>query len=158
NTGRTPMPEERPPSKQAAASWRRSTTDSLLALAGVALATGIIEGAQLYPRLPSIMLTYLLMVIVLAGTRGSYTAILSALLASFSFDFFLTPPLYQFSFTNLEAEDLLDTWVFLIMAIIAGQLAAVLRRRAEQARHRERETLLLSQQAQALATMQERQR
>ncbi len=158
NTDRTPRPDEHPPSERARASWQRSVTDSLLALAGVALATGIIEGAQLYPRLPSIMLAYLLMVIVLAGTRGSYAAILSALLASLSVDFFLTPPLYQFSFTNLEADDLLDGWVFLIMAITAGQLTAVLRRRAEQARHRERETLLLSQQAQALATMQERQR
>jgi signal transduction histidine kinase len=158
NTGRRPRPDERPPSEQAEASWRRFVTDSLLALAGVALATGIIEGAQLYPRLPSVILTYLLMVIILAATRGSYAAILSAVLASFSFDFFLTAPLYQFSFTNLEADDLLDTWIFLIMAIIAGQLAAILRRRAEQARHRERETLLLSQQAQALATLQERQR
>ncbi|HZT98990.1 MAG TPA: sensor histidine kinase [Ktedonobacteraceae bacterium] len=158
NTDRTSRPDERPPSDQVGSSWRRSVTDTLLALAGVALATGIIEGAQLYPRLPSVMLTYLIMVIVLAGTRGSYAAILSALLASLSVDFFLTPPLYQFSFTNLEADDLLDTWVFLIMAIIAGQLAAILRRRAEQARHRERETLLLSQQAQALATLQERQR
>ncbi len=160
NTGRTPRTDERPPSEQAASSstWRRSVTDSLLALAGVALATGIINGAHLYPRLPSVMLTYLLMVIVVAGTRGSYAAILSALLASLSFDFFLTPPLYQLSFTNMEVDDLLDAWVFLIMAILAGQLAAILRRRAERARHRERETLLLSQQAQALATLQERQR
>jgi signal transduction histidine kinase len=121
------------------------------------LVTGLIATAHLYPRLASIVLIYLLLIIALASTRGPYAALLAAVLASLSFDFFLTPPLYQFTLTNLEADDLLDPWVFLAAAVIAGQVIAVLRRRAEQARRSEQEVRLLSQQAQELAAVQERQ-
>jgi signal transduction histidine kinase len=156
--GSTPKQGERVPPQQARPGWRRSASDSLLAIAGVALVTCVIATEHLYPRLPSIVLTYLLVIIALARTRGSYAAILAALLASFSFDFFFTPPLYQFSFADLSADDLLDPWVFLTTAIITGQLTAVLRRHAEQARRREHEIRLLSVQAQELAALQERQR
>ena len=57
-----------------------------------------------------------------------------------------------------ELEDLLDPLVFLVAAILIGSLTATLRRRAEQARSRERETRRLSEQAQELASLQERQR
>src|SRR5690348_15627629 len=137
-------------------SWWRSTNDSLLAIAGVALLTGVIMAAHLYQPIPSVTLVYLLVIIALASTRGRYAAILAALLTSFSFDFFFAPPLYTFGFTGLE--DLLDPLVFLVAAILTGSLTATLRRRAEQAKGRERETRLLSEQAQELASLQERQR
>jgi signal transduction histidine kinase len=136
--------------------WQRSTSDSLLAIVGVALVTGVIAAAHLYQRIPSVSLIYLLVIIALASARGRYAAILAALLASFSFDFFIAPPLYTFSYPRLE--DLLDPLVFLVAAILTGMLTATLRRRAEQARIRERETRLLSEQARELASLQERQR
>jgi signal transduction histidine kinase len=136
--------------------WQGYAIDSLLAIAGVALVTVVIAAAHLYPRIPSVSLTYLLVIIALASTRGYYAATLAALLASFSLDFFISPPLYTFGFTSLE--DLLDPLVFLAAAILTGSLTAVLRRRAEQARSREHETRLLSEQAQELASLQERQR
>lgn len=136
--------------------WRRYASDSLLAIAGVALLTGVIAAAHLYPRIPSVSLIYLLVIVALASTRGSYAAILAALLASFSFDFFIAPPLNTFGYTRLEDE--LDPLVFLVAAILTGSLTAALRRHAEQARSRERETRLLSEQAQELASFQERQR
>src|SRR6266516_707933 len=74
--------------------WRGYASDSLLAISGVALVTGVIAAAHLYPRIPSISLTYLLVIITLASARGRYAAILAALLASFSFYFFIAPPLY----------------------------------------------------------------
>jgi signal transduction histidine kinase len=143
---------------KAAPRWRRTVSDSLLAIAGVALVTGIMAVAQLYSRLPSIVLIYLLLIITMASLRGSYAALLTAVLASFSFDFFFTPPFYGFSFADLSADDLIDPWVFLATGIIASQLIVALRRRAEQATRREQETRLLSEQAQQLATFQERQR
>src|SRR5207248_10699860 len=91
---------------RAATGWSRAVTDSLLALVAVGVVSAFIATAHLYPRLPSIILTYLLTIIALASTRGRYTAILASLLASLFFDFFFTPPLYVFSFTNLEADDL----------------------------------------------------
>jgi signal transduction histidine kinase len=158
--GISPKQVERAPLRQARAAprWRRTACDSLLAIAGVALVTGIIAVVHLYPRLPSIVLIYLLVIIALACLRGSYAAVLAAVLASFSFDFFFTPPLYEFSLADLTADDLLDPWVFLATGIITSQLIVALQRRAERARHREQETRLLSEKAQQLAAFQERQR
>jgi signal transduction histidine kinase len=103
------------------------------------------------------MVIYLLVITALASTRGAYAAILAAVLSSFSFDFFFTPPLYEFVFTAPQADDLFDPWVFLTTAIVIGQLTAALQRHAKKARRRERETRLLSEQAQKLAALQERQ-
>jgi signal transduction histidine kinase len=136
--------------------WWRYASDSLLAIAGVSLLTGVIAAAHLYPRFPSSALTYPLVIVALASTRGQYAAILAALLASFFFNFFLAPSPNEFAFTELE--DPLDPVVFLATAIVTGQLTAALRRHAEQARRREREARLLSEHAQELAALQERQR
>jgi signal transduction histidine kinase len=136
--------------------WRRSTSDTLLAIAGVAMVTGVIAAAHLYQRIPSVSLLYLLVIIALASVRGLYAAILAALLASFAFDFYMAPPLYTFGYSRLE--DLLDPLVFLVAAILTGSMTATLRHRTEQARSSERETRLLSEQAQELASFQERQR
>lgn len=135
--------------------WRRYISDSLLAIGGVALVTGVIEIAHLYPSIPTIPFVYLLVVLALASTRGLYAAILASLLAFFAYLFFLVPPLYTFIIPRFE--DLLTLVIFLSTAIITGQLASALRRRAEQARSRERELRLLYEQAQELAALQERQ-
>jgi K+-sensing histidine kinase KdpD len=87
---------------------------------------------------------------------GWRRSISDTLLASFSFDFCIVPPLYTFGYSRLE--DLLDPLVFLVVAILIGSMAATLRHRTEQARSSERETRLLSEQAQELASFQERQR
>jgi signal transduction histidine kinase len=135
--------------------WKRSLSDSMLALGGVALVTSVIAVAQLYPRIPTILFDYLLVVLALASTRGLYAAILASLLAVLSSDFFFPPP---YTFVVDEDDVLLTLCIFLVAAIITGQLASVLRRRAEQARNRERELRLLYEQAQELAALQERQR
>jgi len=136
--------------------WRRYGSDSALAIAGVALVTSLIAVAQLYPRIPTISFVYLLAILALASTRGLYAASLASLLAVLAFDFFLVPPLY--TFVVFKFEDLLTLCVFLATAIITSQLASALRRRAEQAKSRERELRLLYEQAQELAALQERQR
>lgn len=136
--------------------WQHLAIDSALTVAAVALITTIIALAHLYPRLPSSLLTYLLVIIALASTRGHYAAILAALLSSFFFDIILVPPTDLFTVTELG--DLLNPLVFLATAIIAGQWTAALRRRVDQARRREHETRLFSQQTQELAALQERQR
>jgi signal transduction histidine kinase len=136
--------------------WRRYVSDSLLALGGVSLITSVIAVAYLYPRIPTIAFVYLLLVLALASTRGLYAAILTSLLAFLCFDFFFFPPPY--TFLVVKAEDLLTLVVFLTTAIITGQLASALRRRVEQGKSRERELRLLYEQAQELASLQERQR
>jgi len=149
--GRIPSPEGR-----AKPHWRRYVNDSLLALGGGVLVTSLIAAGHLYPRIPTISLVYLLVVVALASTRGLYAASLASLLAVLAFDYFLVPPLYTFVVSKFE--DLLTLSVFLATAVITSQLASAQRRSAEEARGRERETRLLYEQAQELAALQERQR
>jgi len=121
------------------------TIDSVLAIVGSLLITLIIYGFRLYPplypRIPNISLVYLLLVLALASTRGLYAAVLASIVAFLSFDFFLVPPLYTFTINKFD--EWLALFVFLMTAIITGQLAAALSRRAEQASRREHETRIL---------------
>src|SRR5437588_3096955 len=121
--------------------WRRYLIDSVLAIVGSLFITSIIYTFHLYPSIPNISLTYLLIVLALASTRGLYGAVLAALVAFFSFDFFLVPPFY--TFTIARPEEWIALFVFLTTAIITGQLAAAMRQRAEQASRQARETRIL---------------
>jgi len=123
------------------AGWKRYLGDSMLAIVGTLLVTGIIYAFHLYPRIPNISLVYLLVVLTLASTRGLYAAILASVVAFLSFDYFLVQPLYTFTIGKID--ELLALFVFLVTAIITGQLASALRQRAEQARRRENETRIL---------------
>ena len=122
-------------------SWKRYVTDALLAAIATLVLTGCIYIFRLYPRIPNISLLYLLLVLGLASKRGLYAAIISSVVAFFSFDYFLVNPLYTFSVGALE--EWLALFVFLVTAIITGQLASALRQRAEEATQRERETRAL---------------
>jgi two-component system sensor histidine kinase KdpD len=121
--------------------WQRYLLDSLLAIVGSLLVTGIIFAFQLYPRIPNISIVYLLVILGLASTRGSYAAILASLVAFLSFDFFIVPPFY--TFVIYRVEEWIALFVFLVTAILTGQLASALRGRAEAASRRERETRIL---------------
>src|SRR5437763_6671247 len=109
--------------------WQRYVLDSFLAVAGALAVTGIIYAYHLYPRIPNISIVYLLVVLALATTRGRYAAILAAVVAFLSFDFFIVPPLY--TFVIYHVEEWIALFVFLIDAILTGQLAVALRERAE---------------------------
>jgi two-component system sensor histidine kinase KdpD len=124
-----------------ASRWQRYLLDTLLACAGSLLVTAIIFIFHLYPRIPNISIVYLLVVLALASTRGRYAPILAAVVAFLSFDFFIVPPLYTFVIYRIE--EWIALFVFLIDAILTGQLTVALRERAEQASRRERETRIL---------------
>jgi two-component system, OmpR family, sensor histidine kinase KdpD len=96
---------------------------------------------KLYPKIPNISLLYIVLVLVLASTRGLYAAIVASVVAFFSFDYYLVTPLYNFTIGTLE--EWLALFVFLIVSIITGQLASALRQRAEEATQREQETRTL---------------
>src|SRR4051794_29258341 len=82
--------------------WAQYLLDSVLAIVGSLFVTLIIAVFHLYPRIPNISIVYLLMVLALASTRGRYAAILTSLVAFFSFDFFIVPPLYTFVIARPE--------------------------------------------------------
>jgi two-component system, OmpR family, sensor histidine kinase KdpD len=121
--------------------WRRYLIDSVLAILGSLLITVIVFALHLYPNIPNISLTYILLVLALGSTRGLFAAVVSSLAAFFSFDFFLVPPLY--TLTIAKPEEWIALFVFLATAIITGQLASALHQRAEQASRQARETRIL---------------
>lgn len=121
--------------------WNRYFWDTLLALVSTLLLTVVLYVFHTYPRIPDISLVYLFIVLALASTRGLFSAVIAAVIAFLSFDFFLVQPLY--AFTIAQPSEWLALAIFLCTAIITGQLAAALRLRAEQARQRELETRIL---------------
>src|SRR5579863_673459 len=123
------------------AHWKRYGGDSLLAIVGALLVTGIIYLFKLYPRIPNISVAYLFIVLALASTRGMFAAVVASVVAFLSFDYFLVPPLY--TFTIGKVDEWLALFIFLATAITTGQLASAMRRRAEQARKRARESRIL---------------
>jgi two-component system sensor histidine kinase KdpD len=121
--------------------WKRYTIDTLIAIVGALAITIIIFALQLYPRIPNISFLYLLVVLTIASTRGLYSAIITSIIAFLSFDYFLVVPLY--TFTVGKFDEWLALFIFLVTAIITGQLASALRQRAEVATQREREARAL---------------
>ena len=121
--------------------WQQYLLDILLAIGGDLAVTGIIYAYHLYPTIPNISIVYLLVILLLASTRGRFAAILAAVVAFLSFDFFLVPPFYTFVIARWE--EWIALFVFLATALITSQLAEVMRQSAEQARLREREARIL---------------
>jgi two-component system sensor histidine kinase KdpD len=121
--------------------WQDYLLDSLLAVGGVAVVTGIIYAFHLYPTIPNISLVYLLLVLLLATTRGRFAAVVTAAVAVLAFDFFLVPPLYTFVISRWE--EWIALFVFLVTALITSQLTTQTRQSVEQARLREREARIL---------------
>ena len=128
-----PVPEEK--------HWQRYLVDSLMAVGGVMVVTGIIYAYHLYPTIPNISMIYLLLILLLATTRGRYAAIVAAVVAFLAFDFFLVPPLYTFVISRWE--EWIALFVFLVTALITSQLTTQTRQSIEQARLREREARIL---------------
>lgn len=121
--------------------WKPYLIDTALATIGSLLVTGGVYAFHLYPKIPNISFLYLLVVLVLASTRGLYSAIIASIIAFLSFDYFLVNPLY--TFTIGKFEEWLALFIFLVTAIITGELASALRRRAKQATRSARETRAL---------------
>jgi K+-sensing histidine kinase KdpD len=129
-------------------SWQEYLIESVMAVGGALIITGIIYAFHLYPTIPNISIVYLLLILALASTRGRYAALLAAVVAFLSFDFFLTTPLY--SFTMSRTEDWIELIVFLATAIITSQLTVVMRQSGEQAWLREREARILYEAGRAI--------
>jgi K+-sensing histidine kinase KdpD len=121
--------------------WQQYLIDSLLAVGGALAVTGIIYAYHLYPTIPNISIVYLLVILLLASTRGRYAALVAAVAAFLSFDFFLVPPFYTFVIARWE--EWIALFVFLATALITSQLTTVTRQSVEQARLREREARIL---------------
>jgi two-component system sensor histidine kinase KdpD len=133
--------------------WKHYATDIAIAFPATLAVTGIIYVFHLYPAIPNIMMSYLLIVLAMASTRSLFSAIVASVVAFLSFDFLLVQPLYLFTVYN--PEEWLSLSILLITAIITGQLASALRRRASEATLREYETRILYELVRATTSEQE---
>jgi two-component system sensor histidine kinase KdpD len=109
----------------------------VFAACGVAVVTGAL--APFNDRLSStaVALALLLVVLFAATGWGSRPAILAALLGVACFNFFFLPPFY--TFTIADPQNWVALAAFLITALVAGELSARAKRRAEEAEAGRRE-------------------
>ncbi len=122
-------------------SWLRILIESVVALAGALVVTGLIDVFRLYPSIPNISILYLPVILFLASIFGLSAAVVACLTAVLSFDYFLVPPLYTFTIDRWE--EWIALLIFLATALFTSQLMVVIRERAAIAQRREQEARIL---------------
>lgn len=127
-----------------------------VAALGVAAMTGLLHLIPGASHVANVSMLYLLVVIGAALRFGSGPAILASVLAFLAFDWFFVQP--KFQFTVDKPEEWLALVMFLITAVVTGQLTALLRARAEEAWRRGREATALAEASWAIASQVDRDR
>jgi len=113
----------------------------IVGLACVAIMSVAIGMALAYINITNLSMLYLVVVLATAIAFGRGPAILASVAAFLIFDWFFTQP--QHTFTIADPAEWVALLLFLVTAVIAGQLAASQRQRADEAEHREREAVVL---------------
>lgn len=106
-----------------------------LAVLGVALASIVFSMARHALHAAHASLLFLLVVAVVAYVAGSGPAAVSALLSFLSWNYFIIEPVHTFAVH--EPRDLIALFVFLVVAVLIGELAARVREQAAGTRVRE---------------------
>jgi two-component system sensor histidine kinase KdpD len=117
-------------------------------LIGVAVITAVVASVGVL-QAGNAPLLYIVVVLLAAIFAGRGPAIAAAVVAFLAFNYFLTEPRY--TFTVADPGDWLNLLLFLVVAVISGQLAADQRRRAREAAEHERHTRVLYDVADAVA-------
>lgn len=112
-----------------------------IALIGVGAMTALIGLVLSFARVANVSMLYLVVVLALATRVGRGPAVAASFAAFLAYDWFFVAPVHHL--TVADPAEWLALGVLLITAIITSQLAANERLRAEQARRREREAVLL---------------
>lgn len=116
-------------------------TGYVAALAAVALISVAIDLVQRLVSIDNVSMLYLIGVLGVAIAFGRGPAILVAVAAFLTFDWFFVKPLYTLRVAG--ASEWFALVLLLATAVITGQLAAELREREIEARNRQREARLL---------------
>jgi two-component system, OmpR family, sensor histidine kinase KdpD len=113
-----------------------------VAVAGLPLLTWILSNAREEIGLPSVMLLFLLLTVVISALGGLWPGLTAAIGASLLVNWYFVPPLY--TFTIGDGENILAIAIFLAIAVLVSLLVSLAARRAyEGARARaEAEALL----------------
>jgi two-component system sensor histidine kinase KdpD len=115
-------------------SYRKSVTKYVLAAALVGGVTLFLWFLRDELTLANFSLVYLLSILVSAIYQGTGPSLVAAVISFLCFNFFLVKPLY--TFLVADPHELLDLVIYFAVAILTGQLAAQVRRQADNARQR----------------------
>ena len=121
-----------------------------VAAPSLALASLIVWALRASADVPNASIVYLAAVVATAIVAGAPGAILASVASILLYDWFFTEP--YFTLTIREPSEWLNAVLLLGVGLIVGQLAALQRTRAEDARAREREARALFRVSRALAT------
>jgi two-component system sensor histidine kinase KdpD len=125
--------------------WARLALTVVVCAGTTVLATPLL--AYLDPA--NIVMLFLLAVLLVAVSLGLAPALLAAFLSVGLFDFFFVPP--RFTFAVNDGQYLVTFAVMLLVAVVAGQLTAGLRRQADDSATEERRTRALYEMARDLS-------
>ena len=122
-----------------------------VAAAFLAVATATAVSWMMFPRFErgTPIMTYLLAIVVVGARYGQLPSLLTSVLGVAAFDFFFVPPYYTFAVADAQA---LSTFaIMLVVGLVIGGLTTRIRRQAELAADRERQTGALAAMTQELA-------
>jgi two-component system sensor histidine kinase KdpD len=108
----------------------------------VAAASGLVEALRPIAPTLSLGVLYTLAVLATAVLFGIGWAVVSAVASMLAFNFFFLRPVH--TFTLADGRNWTALGVYLVTAVVAGQLATQARRRAAEAEQRERESSFLA--------------
>jgi two-component system sensor histidine kinase KdpD len=115
---------------------RRLVTGGALAVAGVPLVTVALVQVRGDIGLPTVLLLYLALVVLVASVGGTVPAVAAALAGFLCANWFFTPPFHRW--TIAEGENVVALVVFLGVAlVVSGYVDAAARRATEAARARD---------------------
>ncbi len=120
-----------------------------LSLLLVGLATGGLLLAGRFVPANFVPIVYLIPVLIAATRWGTWPAIVAAVAGASAADFFFFPPYYSFRLD--EPQAVIDLLVFLLVALVSGELASRLRQETETLRQREEELKYLHEFSRRLA-------
>ena len=118
-------------------SSRRWLKRYLWATIAMALPIAVLEKLQSSFSQTTIALVLVLPVVLVAVTAGRGPALYASILAGLSFNFFFIGPVY--SFRIHRTEDIVSFFVFVMTAVLIGQLSSRLERRMLQTREQQKE-------------------
>jgi two-component system, OmpR family, sensor histidine kinase KdpD len=143
--GREDAPRPRVRRRVPATDW----TAYAVAVAVVALATGIAWLLPPLSELSNIVMVYLLGIVAVAMRSGRGPSLLASVLSVAAFDFFFVQP--QFTFAVSDVRHLLTFLVMLIVGLVISGLTVRTRTQAAAAQHREQQTAALYAMSRELA-------
>lgn len=109
-----------------------------VAVAVVTVVIGLVLGRA---RIANASMLYLVAVLASAIAFGRGPAVVASVAAFLTFDWLFVQPLH--TFTVSDPEEWISLLLFLLVAILTGQLAADQQRRAREATQRERDAVVL---------------